>query len=1052
MSISRVFRRLPLRLQELESRTVPASVFWTGGGSSGNWHDPLNWSSNPSLPANGDDVTIATATTVTFTGSTPAVNLNSLDCNAPFALSGSTLSIGAGGGSFNSGWSQSSGTLSGTGTITLNSAGLWTGGTWSGTGTTVIAAGKSLKIDSSTTAPSINNRVVQNLGSTTWVATGGAPQNINTGDGGWTNFSGSLFDVQANTNWVNVFGSTATPVTTNAGASLTRTVGTGTARFDGPFNNDSTVTVSTGTLQLGGGGTSTGKFSLTGSLLVSANTLTLNAGANVTGSGTMTLGSATLKVNSSVNIDSPFSQTAGQVTGVGPLNLTKTATWTGGSQLGPGVTVIPAGATWTLDTSTNTLQSNSRTVDISGAVTWLATGGSPQSMQTGDGGWNIKTGGQFDIQTNNTWVHGFGSGATPITVDSGGKLLRTAGSATASIQGAVNNYGTVQVTSGTLQINGGGTSTGTYNVATEVKFNGGTSTWAAGANSTGAGKITLGSATLTASGAATIDSGFEQTTGLLTGAGPWNLNGKSLWTGGQQTGPGVTVISASGLWTLDSTVSSLPLNGRTVNLSGAATWIATGVSPQGLLTGDGAWNIKTGGSFDIQANTSWSYGYGSGGTPINVEAGGLLLRTTGSATATLQGPLNNSGTVTISSGTLRAIAGGTSNGQFALAADLLYNGGTHTWTTGANSTGAGRLILGSSTLTTAGSVNVDSKFEQTAGVLTGSGTWNLNGNATWTGGQQLGPGQTAIPLGAKWTIDTTTNSLVSNNRTYTLSGSAVWLASGASPQNILTGDGGFNIKAGGTFDVQVNNSWSYGFGAGGTPINIEIGGKLLRSTGSGTATIGAPVNNAGNISVSSGAMNFSAGGTNSATIDVATTLNLTAGTYTWNTGTTTSGVGKVAVTGGTLSVAGSASVGSQFLQSGGFISGVGTLTLNSATWTGGQLLGPGTTVIAVGGNWVIDSSTNSLIMNDRQVINSGSTTWMATGASPQNLLTADGLWTNKFGSTMTLQANNTWSWWSGMKATPIVNEPGSTLRRNTGTGTVSVNGSVTNNGTIQADT
>src|SRR5215213_7830403 len=62
-------RRLPLYLEQLEDRIVPAIVSWDGGGNDLNWANRFNWSGDV-LPGTADIAVIdQPAITVNFSGS-----------------------------------------------------------------------------------------------------------------------------------------------------------------------------------------------------------------------------------------------------------------------------------------------------------------------------------------------------------------------------------------------------------------------------------------------------------------------------------------------------------------------------------------------------------------------------------------------------------------------------------------------------------------------------------------------------------------------------------------------------------------------------------------------------------------------------------------------------------------------------------------------------------------------------------------------------------------------------------------------------------------------
>src|SRR5262245_39952190 len=85
-ALVRSFRRtLPMRLETLEDRCVPANISWDGGGGDFNWNNALNWSSNQ-LPGLADDVTINVAGDVTIVHANGTTAINSLTSNESIDL------------------------------------------------------------------------------------------------------------------------------------------------------------------------------------------------------------------------------------------------------------------------------------------------------------------------------------------------------------------------------------------------------------------------------------------------------------------------------------------------------------------------------------------------------------------------------------------------------------------------------------------------------------------------------------------------------------------------------------------------------------------------------------------------------------------------------------------------------------------------------------------------------------------------------------------------------------------------------------------------------
>src|SRR5262249_25007074 len=93
---SRPRRRLPLLVERLEDRTVPAAVFWDGGGDGVNWGSAANWS-NDLLPTAADAGTINAPPAVTVqVGSFVTATCHSLQSQNSLTLSGGPLTIAAG--------------------------------------------------------------------------------------------------------------------------------------------------------------------------------------------------------------------------------------------------------------------------------------------------------------------------------------------------------------------------------------------------------------------------------------------------------------------------------------------------------------------------------------------------------------------------------------------------------------------------------------------------------------------------------------------------------------------------------------------------------------------------------------------------------------------------------------------------------------------------------------------------------------------------------------------------------------------------------------------
>ncbi|HYT93968.1 MAG TPA: hypothetical protein VEL76_34935, partial [Gemmataceae bacterium] len=89
-------RRLPLHLELLEDRIVPALVTWNGQGDGSSWNDPHNWNTG-ALPGAADDVVINASPAGTVQFSQGTVTINSLRENGRLQITGGSLTATTGG-------------------------------------------------------------------------------------------------------------------------------------------------------------------------------------------------------------------------------------------------------------------------------------------------------------------------------------------------------------------------------------------------------------------------------------------------------------------------------------------------------------------------------------------------------------------------------------------------------------------------------------------------------------------------------------------------------------------------------------------------------------------------------------------------------------------------------------------------------------------------------------------------------------------------------------------------------------------------------------------
>jgi hypothetical protein len=204
--------------------------------------------------------------------------------------------------------------------------------------------------------------------------------------------------------------------------------------------------------------------------------------------------------------------------------------------------------------------------------------------------------------------------------------------------------------------------------------------------------------------------------GTLTGAGPTTVTGAFGWTGGTISSTSITLAGTS---TLSSslTVSS----SATLSDSGSATWTGNGT-----LTLNGAWDTVSGGTFTANSNGT-SQTIGGGGTFKNegtfTKSGSASTTFSGSPFATA---FNNTGTATISAGTLVLNTGSNSGTMNVASGTELDFGGSYTLASASSITGSGTVKVTGGTTTLGGAITAGSVTVNSGATLTGVATINAN--------------------------------------------------------------------------------------------------------------------------------------------------------------------------------------------------------------------------------------------------------------------------------------------------------------------------------------
>jgi hypothetical protein len=249
---------------------------------------------------------------------------------------------------------------------------------------------------------------------------------------------------------------------------------------------------------------------------------------------------------------------------------------------------------------------------------------------------------------------------------------------------------------------------------------------------------------------------------------------------------------------------------------------------------------------------------------------------------------------------------------------------------------AGTLNVAGGTLTLSDADNasvVTGALNLTGGTLNGAADLSLDGTARWAGTTIGGSGVVRVPASRTLTVD---------------------------------GGGSLNdsrvLEIAGVLDLSADRTISTSSAAMTSAVHVLAGGELRRTTTTGTAAIGAELDNDGLVKATSGVLELrggDAGGVQASTGDFVGdggTVRFASGTY---------ALGEldfsgVELAGGTVEVpAGQTlTLGGSVKLSGGTLGGAGNVTVDGAVrWAGGTMAGDGVTTVPVGKTLVHEGNT-----------------------------------------------------------------------------------------------
>jgi hypothetical protein len=655
--------------------------------------------------------------------------------------------------------------------------------------------------------------------------------------------------------------------------------------------------------------------------------------------------------------------------------------------------------------------------------------GSFIGSSTGNGTYNLD-GGTLTVTNSNGWGENIGSGAVGTFTQNGGvnttDNLNVGSSMWWSPSGddsgapdIIQGDGSYTLNSGTLivaasdgwygweNIGNGGTGTFTQNGGTNTASGlniGGNMWWSPSGDDSGAPDIIQGDGSYTLNSGALIVAGSNEWDGWEHigngGAGTFTQNG------GTNTASGLNVGSTNVIYDEDGSFIGSSTGNGDYYLEGG-TLIVAGSNGLG-----GCENIGSGGTGTFTQT-------GGTNTANGLNVGDIMWWSSSSDDSDTPTIIQGNGSYTLTDGTLTVAS---SNGWYGW--ENIGNGATGTFTQEGGTNNANGLTVG-------GVAMLYDENGSFIGSSAGIGTYNLDGGTLtvtasndWDGWEHIGNGGTGT-----FTQNGGTNTASGLN----IGGSMWWSSSvdGSDAPTIIQGNGSYTLNDG-TLTVAGSNGWG--------------GWEHIGSGGTGTFTQNGGVNTADNLSVGSTNMIYDENGSFIGSSAGIGTYNLDGGTLTVASSNDwdgwehigNGGTGTLNQTGGTNTTKGLV-VGSGYFTSNpdgtsSYVTGKGTYNLSGT----GNLHVTESEIIGSGGTGELNQSGGSHTVDGSLGIFAGPGISGGTYNLSGGALSVAGGITN----------NGAFNYSGGTLDADIINNAGGTVTLS-GSGTRTVNGSVTNEGTFK---
>lgn len=328
----------------------------------------------------------------------------------------------------------------------------------------------------------------------------------------------------------------------------------------GPATNHGSATLSSGSNFSNGVLLNTGALTIgTGTVSISTldhrGTLTINAGATLTNSNSLTAVSGSVStLNGTLNSPATFLQgstltIAGTIDGASLVTLSGNVLWNSGAFNGTGrVAISPTGSVTLSGPGSRTL---SRTTDNSGTITISAANVSVSTVL------NILPTGTLSLIGNSGFSRASGSPA----IQNAGLVTRSGdGTTTFGTGVSFNNAHIARIEAGSLALNGGGLQSGQFDLATNSTLSlAGTHIFSGSSLISSAGTVVVSSGSSTFNSNQTLQN-LTLAGGTLRGTGSITITNLVTFSGGDITGTGLLTLASSASTSFGS-------SNRTINRS-----------------------------------------------------------------------------------------------------------------------------------------------------------------------------------------------------------------------------------------------------------------------------------------------------------------------------------------------------------------------------------------------------------------------------------------------------------------------------------------------------